>query len=225
VIPLRDVIPSRTTPYITITIIVLNALAWLFELSLPHDVLNEFLTVYGVVPAYFSAPTLITSMFLHGSWSHVIGNMWYLWIFGDNVEDRVGHGRFIIFYLLCGIAAGLGQVFMDPSSMLPTIGASGAIAGVMGAYFILYPQSRVLTLIPFIWLQIVELPAVVLLGFWFLMQLFSAGTIAMTAASHGSGGVAFAAHVAGFVMGLIGVFLFKQPERDRWASVDYDRWA
>ena len=96
-IPLRDVIPSRTTPYITITIIALNALAWLFELSLPHETLNEFLAYYGVVPAYFSAPTLITSMFLHGSWSHVLGNMWYLWIFGDNDEDRVGHGRFIVF--------------------------------------------------------------------------------------------------------------------------------
>jgi membrane associated rhomboid family serine protease len=221
-IPLRDVIPSRTTPYITVTIIVLNAVAWLFELTLPHEELNDFLTVYGVVPAYLSWPTLITSMFLHGSWSHVIGNMWYLWIFGDNVEDRVGHGRFIIFYLLCGIAAALGQVAMDPTSMLPTIGASGAIAGVMGAYFVLYPQSRVLTLI---WLQVVELPAVVLLGFWFLMQIFSAGTIAMTATTHGSGGVAFAAHIAGFVMGLIGVFVFKKPERDRWASADYDRWA
>ena len=153
-IPLRDVIPSRTTPYITVTIIVLNALAWLFELSLPHDALNEFLTVYGVVPAYFSWPTLITSMFLHGSWSHVIGNMWYLWIFGDNVEDRVGHGRFIVFYLLGGIIAAFGQIAMEPGSTLPTIGASGAIAGVMGGYFVLFPRSRVLTLIPFIWIQI-----------------------------------------------------------------------
>src|SRR2546425_8807955 len=185
-IPLRDVIPSRTTHYITITIIVLNALAWLFEVSLPHDVLNEFLTVYGVVPAYFSAPTLITSMFLHGSWMHVIGNMWYLWIFGDNVEDRLGHGRFIVFYLLCGIAAALGQVAMDPYSTLPTIGASGAIAGVMGAYFVLYPQSRVLTLIPlWFYYEIFELPAIFLLGFWFLIQLFSAGAIAVTANSHG----------------------------------------
>src|SRR3954452_9805177 len=159
-IPLRDVIPSRTTPYITITIIALNALAWLFELSLPHDVLNEFLTVYGVVPAYFSPPTLITSMFLHGGWSHVLGNLWYLWIFGDNVEDRVGHGRFILFYLLCGFAAALGQTVMDPDSTLPMIGASGAIAGVMGAYFVLYPRSRVLTLIPLIifW-EVIELPA------------------------------------------------------------------
>src|SRR6201982_2808751 len=108
-IPLRDVIPSRTTPYITVTIIALNALAWLFELSLPHEALNEFLTIYGVVPANFSWPTLVTSMFLHGSWSHVIGNMWYLWIFGDNVEDRVGHGRFLAVYVVCGSDAGLGQ--------------------------------------------------------------------------------------------------------------------
>jgi membrane associated rhomboid family serine protease len=225
-IPLRDVIPSRTTPYITVTIIALNAAAWLFEIMLPHDALNEFLTIYGVVPAYFSYPTLITSMFLHGGWMHVIGNMWYLWIFGDNVEDRVGHGRFMVFYLLCGMAAALGQVVVDPHSTLPTIGASGAIAGVMGAYFVLYPRSRVLTLIPLvIFWEVIELPAIMLLGFWFLMQLFSAGTIAMTASSHGSGGVAFAAHVAGFVMGLIGVFLFKKPERDPWASADYDRWA
>jgi membrane associated rhomboid family serine protease len=219
-IPLRDVIPSRTTPYITVTIIVLNGLAWLFEVSLPHDVLNEFLTVYGVVPANFSPPTLITSMFLHGSWSHVLGNMWYLWIFGDNVEDRVGHGRFIVFYLLCGIAASIGQIAVDPSSTLPTIGASGAIAGVMGAYFVLYPHSRVLTLIPWIFLQIVELPAIVLLGFWFLMQLFSAGTIAMTSASSGSGGVAFAAHVVGFIVGMGGVFAFRKRALDPWEPVD-----
>jgi membrane associated rhomboid family serine protease len=212
-IPLRDVIPSRTTPYITITIIALNGLAWLFELSLPHDVLTEFLTTFGVVPAYFTAPTLITSMFLHGSWSHVLGNMWYLWIFGDNVEDRVGHGRFIVFYLLCGIVAAFGQILIDPSSTLPTIGASGAIAGVMGAYFVLYPRSRVLTLIPLIiiW-EVIELPAVVLLGFWFLMQLFSAGTIAMTSSTAG-GGVAFMAHVGGFVCGMGSVFLFRKPER------------
>jgi len=215
VIPLRDVIPSRTTPFITITIIALNAIAWLYELSLPHEALNDFLTVFGVVPAYFSAPTLVTSMFLHGSWSHVLGNMWYLWIFGDNVEDRVGHGRFILFYLLCGIAAAAGQVAVDPSSTLPTIGASGAIAGVMGAYFVLYPHSRVLTLIPWIFLQIVELPAIVLLGFWFVMQLFSAGTIAMTTSSRG-GGVAFAAHVVGFVVGMGAVFLFRKRELDPW---------
>ena len=217
-IPLRDVIPSRTTPYITVTIIVLNALAWFFELALQRDVLPVFLHLYGVVPADFSAPTLITSMFLHGSWSHVIGNMWYLWIFGDNVEDRLGHGRFIVFYLAGGIVAALGQIAMDPSSTLPTIGASGAIAGVMGAYFVLYPRSRVLTLIPliiFYW-EVIELPAVFLLGFWFLMQLFNAGAVAVTASTSG-GGVAFMAHVVGFVTGVLGVFVFrKRDQPDAW---------
>ena len=220
-IPLRDVIPSRTTPYITVTIIVLNAVAWLFELTLPHEQLNDFLTVYGVVPAYLSWPTLITSMFLHGSWSHVIGNMWYLWIFGDNVEDRLGHGRFMVFYLLCGVAAALGQVAADSASTLPTIGASGAIAGVMGAYFVLYPRSRVLTLIPLIFLMpIVELRAILLLGFWFLMQLLNAGTIAMTTSSRG-GGVAFAAHVIGFVTGMGGVWFFRKRQLDPWERADY----
>ena len=219
-IPLRDVIPSRTTPYITVTIIILNVLAWLFELALPADVRTVFLQVYGVVPADFHATTLITSMFLHGGWMHVLGNMWYLWIFGDNVEDRLGHGRFIVFYLLCGIIAALGQIAIDPESTLPTIGASGAIAGVMGAYFVLYPRSRVLTLIPlfFFW-EIIELPAIVLLGFWFVIQLFSAGTIAVTA-STGGGGVAFAAHVAGFIVGMIGGLVFRKRQVSAWEA-DY----
>src|SRR3989441_1171871 len=220
-IPLRDVIPSRTTPYVTVTIIVLNAAAWFFELSVPDEVLPVFLQVYGVVPAHFHALTLVTSMFLHGSWMHVIGNMWYLWIFGDNVEDEVGHGRFIVFYLLCGIVAALGQVLIDPGSTLPTIGASGAIAGMMGAYFVLYPRSRVLTLIPlFFWWEIFELPALVLLGFWFLMQLFSAGAIAATAHSAG-GGVAFMAHVAGFVTGMIVAFALRQREIRTWEDSAY----
>ena len=214
-IPLRDVIPSRTTPYVTVTIIILNALAWLFEISMPRENLSVFLQVWGVVPAAFIPVTLVSSMFLHGSWSHVIGNMWYLWIFGDNVEDRLGHGRFVAFYLLCGIVVSFGQIVLDPGSTLPMIGASGAIAGVMGAYFVLYPQSRVLTLIPLIifW-EIVELPAIMLLGFWFLMQLFSAGAIAVTASSGGGGGgVAFMAHVAGFVFGMIGVLVFRKKQR------------
>ena len=161
-IPLRDVIPSRTTPYITVTIISLNALAWIYELFLPRDELTLFLQAFGVVPAQFQTPTLFTSMFLHGSWSHVVGNMWYLWIFGDNVEDRVGHVRFAAFYLLCGLVAAVGQILMDPEAALPMIGASGAIAGVMGAYFVLYPRSRVLTLIPLIifW-EVIEVPAIV----------------------------------------------------------------
>ncbi len=214
-IPLRDVIPSRTTPYITVTIIVLNAAAWFFELSLPRDVLPDFLRAYGLVPANANVTTLITSMFLHGGWSHVIGNMWYLWIFGDNVEDRLGHGRFIVFYLLCGVAAAIGQIVIDPTSTVPTIGASGAIAGVMGAYFVLFPKSRVLTLIPLIiiW-DIIELPAIFLLGFWFLLQLISVGTISGSA--NATGGVAFAAHVAGFVTGLVGVFVFRKREVNAW---------
>jgi membrane associated rhomboid family serine protease len=219
-IPLRDVIPSRSTPYITVTLIVMNAAAWLYELTLPSEVLSVYLQLYGVVPADFSTPTLVSSMFLHGGWSHFIGNMWYLWIFGDNVEDRMGHARFVAFYLLCGIVAALGHVAMDPSSTLPTIGASGAIAGVMGAYFVLYPHSRVLTLIPLIiYFEIVELPAVLLLGFWFVMQLFNAGAIAVTASTTG-GGIAFAAHVAGFVAGLLGVFVFRKRRRSKewWAQ-------
>jgi membrane associated rhomboid family serine protease len=211
-LPLRGVTPSRTTPYITVTIIVLNALAWLAEVSMPRDVLPVFLDVYGVVPGDFHASTLVTSMFLHGSWSHILGNMWYLWIFGANVEDRVGHGRFIVFYLLCGIAAAIGQIAIDPSSMLPTIGASGAIAGVMGAYLVLYPQGRVITLVTLlVFWEVIEVPAIVLLGFWFLMQLFSAGAIAVTASTTG-GGVAFAAHVAGFLTGMIGVFAFRKRQ-------------
>ena len=218
-IPLRDVIPSRTTPYITVTLILLNAIAWFYELSLPEDLLPVFLQVYGVVPARLHTVTLVTSMFLHGSWMHVIGNMWYLWIFGDNVEDRVGHGRFIVFYLLCGIAASVGQTLMAPESTLPMIGASGAIAGVMGAYFVLYPRSRVLTLIPLvIFWEVIEVPAIMLLGFWFVMQLFSAGAIAVTA-STGGGGVAFMAHVAGFLCGVGGIFVFRQrqPPEQYWA--------
>ena len=220
-IPLRDVIPSRTTPFITVTIIALNALAWLYELAMPREALSSFLQLYGVVPGDFRVVTLFSSMFLHGSWSHVIGNMWYLWIFGDNVEDRLGHGRFIVFYLLCGMAAAIGQIAMDSTSLLPTIGASGAIAGVMGAYFVLYPRSRVLTLIPlFVFWEIIELPATILLGFWFLMQLFSAGAIAVTASTHGSGGVAFAAHVVGFLAGVGGVFVFRRRAREAqwWAT-------
>ena len=211
-IPLRDVIPSRTTPYVTVTIIILNALAWLFEISMPRENLSVFLQVWGVVPAAFIPVTLVSSMFLHGSWSHFIGNMWYLWIFGDNVEDRVGHGRFIAFYLLCGIGAALAHVAAQSTSLLPTIGASGAIAGVMGAYFVLYPRSRVLTLIPLIiiW-EIVEIPAIFLLGFWFVMQLFSAGAVAVTANTAG-GGVAFVAHIAGFIIGAAGVVVFKKRQ-------------
>ena len=211
-IPIRDVIPSRTTPGVTITLIALNVLVYLFQLMLTERGQDAFILAFGVVPAYFSLISVLTSMFVHGGLAHLAGNMLFLWIFGDNVEDRLGHGRFIAFYLMCGIAAALAQTALQPDSLVPMVGASGAIAGVMGAYFVLYPQSRVLTLIPLIifW-DVIELPAIFLLGFWFVMQLFSAGAIAVTA-NTGGGGVAFMAHVAGFVAGAVGVFVFRKKQ-------------
>jgi membrane associated rhomboid family serine protease len=207
--PLRDIIPSRTTPVVTLALIAANAAWWLYELTLPEPALVEFVHVYGIVPATLDLSTLLTSLFLHGSWFHVIGNMWYLWIFGDNVEDRMGHGRFLVFYLLCGMGASVGHVLMDPASTVPAIGASGAIAGVMGAYFVLYPRSRVLTLVPiFFYIEIIELPAVILLGVWFLMQVLSAGATAVSPGQ--AGGIAFAAHAAGFLLGAAGVLVFRK---------------
>ena len=146
-IPLRDVIPSRTTPFDTVTIIALNVAAFVYELSRGSGI-NELLFTYGLVPADFSVSRLFTSMFLHGGFLHVGGNMLFLWIFGDNVEDRMGHGRFIIFYFLCGGAAAIAQTLMAPQSSVPMIGASGAVAGIMGAYFVLYPRSKIVTLLP-----------------------------------------------------------------------------
>jgi membrane associated rhomboid family serine protease len=214
-IPLRDVIPSRTTPVVTIAIIVVNALVFLYEFSLGPDV-NQFIIAYGLIPAAFSWATLLTSMFLHGGFLHVAGNMLYLWIFGDNVEDRMGHGRFLVFYLLCGTAAALAQTITDPQSVVPMVGASGAIAGVMGAYFVLYPRSRILTLVFILFfIQLVEVPAIFFLGIWFVMQFLSGvGSIAR-ATGDPAGGIAFWAHVAGFAAGLSAVGLFKRPERQR----------
>jgi len=216
-IPLGDVIPSRTTPYLTFVIIGLNVLGWLFELSLSRDALRTLLQVYGVVPASFSAPALVSSMFLHGSWFHVVANMWCLWIFGDTVEGRLGHRRFVALYLQCGIVAALGQTAIDPTSLLPMIGASGAIAGVMGAYFVLYPRSRVLTLLPLIvfW-DIVEIPAIVLPVVWLVVQFVSTGAIAVTTSAEG-GGMALMGPVAGFAMGVVGVFAFRKRQcRDEY---------
>jgi len=211
-IPLRDVIPSRTTPFVTVSLIVANSLVFAYELTLGRQV-EEFTRVFGLVPADFSWVTVFTSMFLHGGLFHVGGNMLYLWIFGDNVEDRMGHGRFLWFYLLCGVAAALAQAYTAPDSTVPMVGASGAIAGVMGAYFVLYPKSRIVTLIPFFFfVQIVEVPAIFFLGIWFLMQFLSGvGSIAASA----SGGVAFWAHVGGFVAGVGGVLVLRRPERQR----------
>ncbi len=215
-IPLRDVIPSRTAPVVTVALITVNVLVFLFELSL-GDAVNDFTLSFGLVPAEFSWMTVITSMFLHGGLLHAGGNMLYLWIFGDNVEDRMGHGRFLTFYLLCGIAAALAQTIVSPDSPVPMVGASGAIAGVMGAYFVLYPHSRIVTLIPIIFFfHIVEIPAIFFLGIWFLMQLLSGvGSIAAATGGEPGGGIAFWAHVAGFAAGLVGVMIFRRPERQR----------
>jgi membrane associated rhomboid family serine protease len=216
-IPLRDVIPSRTFPALVIAIIVLNAFAFLFEQTLSDRELALFVRVYGVVPASFTWSSVFTSMFLHGGWMHILGNMLFLWIFGDNVEDRLGHGRFVAFYLLCGTVAALAHVMSEPGSLIPTIGASGAVAGVMGAYFVLYPHSRILTLLPlFIFWQVIEVPAVLFLGLWFALQLFSGvGTMLMATQGAPAGGIAFWAHVAGFVAGVVLVFAFRRPERAR----------
>ena len=211
-IPLRDIIPSRTTPIVTISLIVANVLVFLYELSLGSAV-DDFTLYFGLVPAAFSWVAVFTSMFLHGGLFHVAGNMLYLWIFGDNVEDRMGHGRFLVFYLLCGTAAALAQTITAPDSVVPMVGASGAIAGVMGAYFVLYPKSRIVTLVTLVFFfQVIEVPAIYFLGIWFVMQFLSGVGSIGTAAT---GGVAVWAHVGGFLAGLSGVIVFRRPERQR----------
>src|SRR5688572_22394136 len=180
-LPLRDDIPSQRYPVVTIALIVVNVLAFLYELRLGPE-LESMLTQYALVPAYYSHPELaprlltpfFTSMFLHGGWLHLIGNMWTLWIFGDNVEDRLGHGRYLGLYLLGGFAAGAVHIFTNSGSDVPTIGASGAVAAVMGSYFRFYPHARVETVIPpFFFGPVFELPAVLFLGWWALLQFFN----------------------------------------------------
>jgi membrane associated rhomboid family serine protease len=222
VIPIRDVIPSRTTPVVTVLIIAINAVVFLYQQTLSEPELLRFVHSYALVPVAFSIPAVLTSMFMHGGWMHFLGNMLFLWIFGDNVEDRVGHGRFVLFYLLCGAAAALAQVWMSPASRVPMVGASGAIAGVMGAYFVMFPHSRVLTLIPiFFFIELVEVPAIFFLGIWFLLQFLSGVTSLGAPRAQDVGGVAFWAHVAGFVAGVIWIFVFRRPERQRveWFDV------
>lgn len=208
-LPLRDVLKARTTPWVTIVLIAANVAVFLFQVSLPERAFEAFVLAYGFIPLKMSVLSAFTAMFLHGGFGHLLGNMLYLWIFGDNVEDRMGHGRFLVFYLLCGLAATAIQTLTQPASPVPMVGASGAISGVLGAYLLLFPHSRVLTLIP-PFFQIVELPAMMLLGLWFLMQLLSGiGTLGADL----SGGVAFWAHAGGFVAGMGAVHVFKRPER------------
>ena len=214
-IPLKDVISSRTRPVVTTMIVAINVLVFLLQLTLPPGDVERFIYTFGLVPAHFSVPSLFTSMFVHGGLGHVGGNLLYLWIFGDNVEDRLGHGRFIVFYLATGVVAALSQTAMDPESTVPMVGASGAIAGVMGGYFVLYPQSRVLTLFPFP-VMLFEVPAIFFLGLWFVMQFLSGlGSLASAAGQGLPGGVAFWAHVMGFIAGVLLVRLMQRPERQR----------
>lgn len=217
-IPLRDVMPSGVVPLFTIAFIAFNGVAFLFELSLPDRAVEAFMYQYGLVPARVRWLSVFSSMFLHSGWLHFLSNMLFLWIFGDNVEARLGHVRFVLFYLFCGAVAALAHVFMNPASTIPMIGASGAVAGVMGAYFVLYPHSRILALVPlFIFMEVIEVPAILFLGLWFVMQFFSGvGSIAADAAAE-TGRVAFWAHVAGFLAGGAAAFLLRKPARKQWA--------
>ena len=212
-LPLRDSQPSYSTPAVTILLIVTNALVFLFQVSLEPFSLNHFISVYGVIPDRLYLPSLFTSMFLHGGWMHLIGNMWFLWIYGDNVEDILGHGKYLLFYFLCGIAAGLVHVAFNADSRAPTIGASGAIAGVMGAYLIKFPRARIVTLVPIVfYFTTVEVPAVLILLYWFVIQIFS-GVGAIGHSHLSQGGVAWFAHVGGFLAGMLLVVILRTRSR------------
>jgi hypothetical protein len=221
VIPLKDKNPTHRVPVVNIALIVANTAIFLYEVSLGPRIGQFFLT-FGVVPSDIvesftsgrfrigAVFPFFTSMFLHGGWLHLAGNMLYLWVFGDNVEDKLGHGRYLVFYVVCGLAASLLHVFIAPSSSMPTVGASGAISGILGAYLLMFPRARVVTVIPiFFFLQVAELPALVVLGFWFVMQFFS-GLISLGYETGGMGGVAWWAHVGGFVAGLILILPFRK---------------
>jgi len=210
-IPLRDINPIRTTPVVNYLIIIVNVLTFMWELSFGPNLERALFNV-AFIPARFWIPgyllpnliTIFISMFLHGGLLHIASNMLYLWIFGDNIEDRLGHGRYLIFYLLCGFGATLSHAFFNPTSRVPAIGASGAIAGVLGAYLILFPRAQVTTLIPiFFFITIRELPAVIILGLWFVLQLFSGVGSLSVAGAEQAGGVAYFAHIGGFVLGMI----------------------
>ena len=217
-IPIRDTIPAKHFPIVNNTIIGVNIVVFLIQLAQGPE-MDRFVYIFGLVPARYTVPqisayfsltqqlfAMFSFMFLHGGFWHILGNMWSLYIFGDNVEDRLGHMRYLVFYFLCGIASGISHILLNMQSTVPTIGASGAIAGVMGAYFILHPNSRILTLIPIIFIPwFVEIPAFIFLGIWFILQFLSA------AGSHGSmgGGIAWWAHIGGFLFGILLLKLFN----------------
>jgi membrane associated rhomboid family serine protease len=217
-IPIRDINPTRRFPVVTVALIVLNVAVFAFELLLPsQSMLDSFAFTWGLVPALlaqfdpFAFVTIFTSMFIHGGPMHLASNMLYLWIFGDNIEWALGSVRFVLFYLLCGVGAALGQVLVGPNSTIPMVGASGAISGVLGAYLLLYPRAEVETLV-FLgyFVRLIRLPALVVLGMWIFLQL-SSGFLSL--GMEATGGVAFFAHIGGFLTGLVLVGLFR---RRRW---------
>jgi membrane associated rhomboid family serine protease len=221
-IPLKDDNPTRTTPFITLTLILANIVVFAYEILLPPETSQALIYQLGLIPAEvttgvrfqpdFPLPlTVFTSMFLHGGWLHLGFNMLFLWTFGNNIEDAAGHLRFLVFYLLCGIGAAGTQVFASPDSEIPMIGASGAIGGILGAYMLLYPRARVLTLVPiFIFLRLMYIPAVVFLGLWFGFQILMSSIDQADA-----GGVAFFAHIGGFVAGMLLIWFFRKTRRPR----------
>ncbi len=226
-IPLRDTIPTRTFPVVTIALIVANVLVFLYQLSLGGRHGAAFVAVYGAVPAQFTgaaphaAPvlppglTVATSMFVHGGLLHLLGNMVFLWIFGNNVEDATGHLRFLVFYLLCGAVAAFTHIATHPASNVPMVGASGAVSGILGAYFLLYPFARIVTLVILgFFATTVQIPAFFFLGFWFLVQFLSGA-----AGDGAAGGVAFFAHIGGFVAGLVLLVPFKRQQVRLWSPV------
>lgn len=229
--PLRDTIRSHSFPWVNWGLILLNVLVFLFQSSLPPAAADRLLLTYGLVPARLSLlnplpwATLLSSIFLHGGWFHLISNLWTLYIFGDNVEDRMGSFTYLVFYLAAGVTAGLAHALLSFGSPLPTVGASGAIAGVLGAYFVLFPHGRVITFVPWFFLPwFVEIPAFVFLGIWFVSQL-SSGLLELGAAAAFSG-IAWWAHIGGFAFGLLLALPFRQPRRPQavWYRDEYWPW-
>lgn len=213
--PLRDVIVSRTTPVVTWALIAANVGIHLMLATGDPEVRGAALTSWGLVPGAFSWLSVLTSMFVHGDLLHLGSNMISLWIFGDNVEDQMGHRRFLLFYLACGTVAALAETAASPDSLIPMVGASGAIAGVMGAYFVLFPHSRVLVLLFLVfYVNVIEVPAIFFLAFWFFMQVV--GGLGRAAEAASTGGIAFWAHAGGFAAGAIGARLLRQKERATW---------
>jgi len=221
VIPLRDIQTRRTVPYVTFALIAVNVLVFFYELSLGPRLAGFFQQAAFIPADYFrpgngvaDARSVLVSMFLHGGWMHLLGNMLYMWIFADNVEDRFGHGKFLVFYLACGWIATLAHGLSAPGSTVPSIGASGAISGVLGAYLVMFPRARVVTLIPLgFFIRLAELPALVVLGFWFVLQLVNGvGSISARAAD---AGVAWWAHIGGFVAGILGGLVYLALARRR----------